>query len=114
MKEAKCKTFVIIGLLLFLIISTCIQRYQITDLQEGINGLTEELRIEKEFTHKMGNELLKLRVEFDTYKRLSSNEFESTWKSFARVRNNFLAIGHGYHLKPEDFPPQMRHMMAKD
>ncbi len=60
------------------------------------------------------NELSKLRNEFDTQKTMTENEFVSTWKSFARVRNNFLAIGHGYHLKPEDFPPQMRHMMAKD
>jgi hypothetical protein len=43
--------------------------------------------------------------QFVTYRKMTSDEFERTWKSFGIIRNNFLALGHGFHLCDEDIAP---------
>ncbi len=64
--------------------------------------LSKELGDEK----RKVEQLEKLRIEFDTYKVLTSDEFERTWRSFATIRNNFLSLGHGFHLGPKDVAPE--------
>lgn len=56
---------------------------------------------------KLFAELAQLRLEFDSYRQLTSDEFESTWHSFSRIRGNFMAIGYGYHhLVEGDITPE--------
>ena len=42
------------------------------------------------------------KIEFDTFKKMTSDEFERTWRSFGIIRNNFLALGTGFHLGEKD------------
>ena len=72
----------------------CIHRLEtnVADLQ---TKLTEQEKKTKE-----------LETKFESFKSLTSSEFESTWKSFSMVRNNFVAIGKGYHLEQEDICPE--------
>lgn len=66
-----------------------------------INNLSLTLQV-KDLKKKNAD----LKLEFDTFKDLTSDEFEKTWRSFGRVRANFLAFGLGEHLEDKDIAPE--------
>lgn len=68
-----------------------------------IDNINKSLRTDLAEANK---KIAELELKFETFKSLTSSEFESTWKSFAIVRGNFLAIGHGLHLSEEDICPE--------
>ena len=55
------------------------------------------------------SELRLTQLEFETFVDLTSQEFENTWISFGRVRDNFLSIGYvlkfGEQLEEKDITP---------
>ena len=65
----------------------------------------KSLSLQKELSNT-NQKIVELETKLDKFKGHTKKEFESTWRSFGRVRNNFLAIGHGYHLEEDDFAPQ--------
>ena len=97
-----------IGFLLLMVIILAISTYQ---LKKYSSSLQDNLIT----TNK---KIARLELELNTFKNLTSDEFQSfkisTWQSFARVRNNFLAIGHGYHLEEDDFIPPEAYAIAKE
>jgi len=63
-----------------------------------------ELNKKIEILEKKNNELelKKLKMEFESFKQMTSDEFVRTWESFGVIRNNFLALGTGQFLCDED------------
>jgi hypothetical protein len=68
-----------------------------------------EINYHKKWINKNSERINKLEkidyienIEFDLFKKLTSNEFEKTWRSFGIIRNNFLALGTGFHLGEKD------------
>lgn len=101
-RDFPTKTFILVGILLFLLIGLCIQRYKIENLEEEIVRIKKEQVVK---TEELAQDLALLRLEFDTYKKMTSDEFVRTWQSFGVIRNNFLALGTGFHLGRGDFYP---------
>jgi hypothetical protein len=66
--------------------------------QKEITRLTKRVIIAE-------NQLTEQKLQFDTFKKLTSDEFESTWRSIGYQNGNFKALGLGYHLEDKDFVP---------
>lgn len=72
----------------------CIHRLE-TDVIDLQTKLTEQEEKTKDLESK-----------FESFQSHTNKEHERTWKSFANVRNNFIALGKGFHLDKEDFCPE--------
>ena len=72
----------------------------------NIDRLYDEVNKLRKDKYEMEIKLTRIEMEFKTFKQLTSDEFESTWKSFGAVRGNFQALGHGYHLEDNDIIPE--------
>jgi hypothetical protein len=66
--------------------------------QKEITRLTKRVIIAE-------NQLTEQKLQFDTFKKLTSDEFESTWRGIGYLNGNFKALGLGYHLEDKDFVP---------
>jgi len=55
---------------------------------------------------KMQDDHDELKLQFDTFKDLTSDEFERTWRSFGAVRRNFIALGTSACLENDDLAPE--------
>ena len=93
---------VVIGSLLLMVVILAISTYQ---ARKQIVSL-------QDYAIQTNNKVAALELELSNFKNYTHSEFESSWRSFARIRNNFLAIGHGYHLEEKDIAPQEEVMMA--
>ena len=78
----------------------CYNQIQIQNLEERIDNLKKE-QVYK--IVEMNQDVVLNKLEFDSFKKLTNDEFERTWVSFGRIRNNFIALGTGMHLVKEDF-----------
>ena len=70
----------------------CYNQIQIKDLKKRIDNL------EKNVIYKIveiNQDVTLSKLEFDSFKELTSDEFEKTWVSFGRIRKNFIALGTG-------------------
>jgi len=92
-------TMVILILATFLLAFLVVFIINVHSSQKEITRLTKRVIIAE-------NQLTEQKLQFETFKKLTSDEFESTWKSFAAVRGNFQALGHGFHLQDRDFMPE--------
>lgn len=89
----------IIGLTIITFIFLTFALYRIQEIskrQERQHSMlqkkVQDLELEKD----------RLKMEFDSYKNLTSDEFVRTWQSFGVIRNNFLALGTGKFLCDDD------------
>jgi uncharacterized coiled-coil protein SlyX len=73
-------------------------------LAAGITWVGTHLITKQQRTRivSLEKELAEQKLQFETFKTLTSNEFELTWKSIAQQNNNFKALTHGFHLCEED------------
>ena len=95
----------IIGILVLVVFSIIFGIIAIQEIHVNKKQIVElENRIEEIEKYKADYDRLK--VEFITFKELTSNEFEQTWRTFGAVRANFLALGTGKFLCPDDFAPE--------
>ena len=71
-------------------------------LQMKINNLDKRITLIEKKIDKVSNKLDNTRREQESFINLTSEEIEGTWRSIARMRNNFMALGTGYHLSDND------------
>lgn len=76
-----------------------------------IDNINKSLRTDLAEANK---KIAELELKFENFKTLTSSEFENTWKSFATVRNNFIALGKGFHLEKEDICPECSEIKIKE
>lgn len=96
------------SLLIFLIIIVVgflAANRRINELEEKIDYLNHRVKVMEQKLNDQRTEYLDFSREFENFVSLTSDEFESTWVSLARVRNNFIALGKGFHLEDEDIAP---------
>ena len=91
---------VMISILVITLFCLFFMALKIINLQDkSESNLNRIQMLEEQITNLEGKRL-------DLYVQLSSDEFVRTWQSLATVRNNFLALGLGYHICPGDIAPE--------
>ena len=101
-----------VKILLLLLLFTTIG---LASLSWKIDAIKERIVVNEAVIHsllskniELNQDITLLRTEFELFKKLTSDEFENTWKSFSHIRDNFISIGYtleyGLHLKDEDKP----------
>ena len=93
---------VVIGSILLLCVLLAISNFQLRAESSYLQEKTKTLHADLSYTT---NRLQTLETELANFKINTTNEFESTWRSFGRVRNNFKALGNGFHLEDKDIAP---------
>ena len=73
----------------------CYTQFQINDLKERVSYLDLEITSSSCVDEEDFSEL---KIEFDVFKKYTNKEFENTWVSLGRVRDNFIALGTGQYL----------------
>lgn len=96
--------FLFFVFLVFIFVSLIMEN-RISKVEIQLESLKSQLESANNSNDKLFAELTQLRLEFDSYKQLTSDEFESTWDSFGAIRNNFISLGHGFHLEEKDITP---------
>lgn len=95
------KIIIIISIILITVTSI-----NVFNLTKKVKNLDNKIIMLNEKIEKLEANTFILEVELNTYKNLTNEEFERTWESFAIMRNNFIALGNGFHLKDEDISPE--------
>lgn len=82
------------------------QSWRTDDLEERIVVLENELNTSKEKYEMLRQDFLHAQYQFESFRDLTSEEFEKTWVSFRNIRDNFRTIGYtlkfGSHLDKKD------------
>ncbi len=102
-----------------IIAALAIMLFTVIILAIGINQFSKEIKSLQEDSIKRDQrieqyekEIETLRVELNTHRSWTKAEIEDTWRFRASVRNNFIALGHGFMLDKKDIAPGNEVMMA--
>jgi hypothetical protein len=97
------------GVALLVLMSLCIVSLTtLNDVMTTQKALKQEIIYNHEYIDALEIEKIELEAriqELEKYNEISKKEFLQIWKSFGNVRNNFKALGLGYHLCPDDITP---------
>lgn len=89
--------------LVIVAIVTTIHIYKLKSKAESLQSQIVETNIKLEEANKKIQEIENWVNNIDISYGI---EFERTWRSIATMRNNFVALGKGYHLEKEDICPE--------
>ena len=95
-------TLLIIGIFGF---GFMIQSWRMDKVEHKISVLENKIEHANKENSELRKQLFELTWDYELFRDLTSDEFEKTWVSFARIRGNFVALGKGFHLEDKDITP---------